>query len=120
MAEEVRNLAERSARAARETAEMIDNSVRKANDGTQIANHTAEALYRIIQEVESAAVVVAEIASASQEQADGIGQVNIAINQVSDVVQSNSATSEQSAAASEELAGQAQALKDMVSRYKLK
>ncbi len=66
------------------------------------------------------AVVVAEIASASQEQADGIGQVNIAINQVSDVVQSNSATSEQSAAASEELAGQAQALKDMVSRYKLK
>ena len=120
VAEEVRNLAERSARAARETAEMIDNSVRKANDGTQIANDTAEALYRIIQEVESAAVVVAEIASASQEQADGIGQVNIAINQVSDVVQSNSATSEQSAAASEELAGQAQALKDMVSRYKLK
>ena len=120
VAEEVRNLAERSARAARETAEMIDNSVRKANDGTQIANDTAEALYRIIQEVESAAVVVAEIASASQEQADGIGQVNIAINQVSDVVQSNSATSEQSAAASEELAGQAQALKDMVSRYELK
>ena len=120
VAEEVRNLAERSARAARETAEMIDNSVRKANDGTQIANDTAEALYRIIQEVESAAVVVAEIASASQEQADGIGQVNIAINQVSDVVQSNSATSEQSAAASEELAGQAQALRDMVSRYKLK
>ena len=120
VAEEVRNLAERSAKAARETAEMIDNSVRKAHDGTKIANDTAEALYSIIQEVERAAVVVAEIASASQEQADGIAQVNSAINQVSDVVQSNSATSEQSAAASEELAGQAQALKDMVSRYKLK
>jgi len=120
VAEEVKNLAERSAKSARETAEMIEASVKKAHEGTQIANETAEALYIIIQEVDRAAAVVAEIAFASEEQADGISQVNVAINQVSDVVQSNSATSEQSAAASEELAGQAQALKDMVSRYKLK
>lgn len=58
--------------AARETAEMIDNSVRKAHDGTKIASDTAEALYSIIQEVERAAVVVAEFASASQEQAQGL------------------------------------------------
>ncbi|WP_051188648.1 methyl-accepting chemotaxis protein [Proteocatella sphenisci] len=120
VAEEVKNLAERSAKSARETAEMIEASVKKTHEGTQIANETAQALYSIIQEVDRAAVVVAEIAFASEEQADNISQVNVAINQVSDVVQSNSATSEQSAAASEELAGQAQALKDMVSRYKLK
>lgn len=120
VAEEVRNLAARSANAAKETTAMIESSIKKVEDGTKIANETAQALHKIVGGVTEVAALVSNIAVASNEQAAGIAQINQGITQVSQVVQSNSATSEESAAASEELSSQAEMLKANVSRFKLK
>lgn len=120
VAEEVRNLAARSANAAKETTSMIEGSIKKVDAGTKIANDTALALNQIVEGIAKAAGLVGDIAIASNEQASGIAQVNQAINQVAQVVQTNSSTSEESAAASEELSSQAELLKDLVNKYKLK
>jgi methyl-accepting chemotaxis protein len=120
VAEEVRNLAARSANAAKETTALIEGSVHKVEVGTKMAQETAEALNHIVEDVEKTTVIVGNIANSSNEQATGITQINRGIEQVSQVIQTNSATAEEGAAASEELSSQAQLLKDMVSRFKLK
>jgi len=120
VAEEVRNLAARSANAAKETTDLIEGSIKKTENGTKIANETANALNKIVEDVAKAASLVGDIAVASNEQATGIAQVNQGIMQVSQVVQTNSATSEESAAASEELSSQAELLREAVSKFKLK
>ena len=120
VAEEVRSLASRSARAAKETTELIEGSIQKVADGTQLANQTAESLRQILDEAAHTAALLGEIAAASNEQATGIAQVNQGINLVAQVTQTNTATAEQSAAASEELASQADILKSMVKRFHLK
>lgn len=119
VAEEVRNLAARSANAAKETTEMIASSIKKSEDGTKIAKETADALNKIVGSLSEAGGLVTEIAGASNDQAISIGQINIGIEQVLGVVQSNSATSQENAAASEELASQSEILRETVSKYKL-
>lgn len=120
VAEEVRNLAARSAEAAKETTDLIEGSIFKVREGTDIANTTATALSEIVNGIEQAANLVGTIASASNDQATGISQVNLGIEQVSQVIQNNSATAEESAAASEELSGQAEMLREMVTRFRLR
>jgi methyl-accepting chemotaxis protein len=120
VAEEVRNLAARSAAAAKETTELIEGSIKKSDTGTKIADDTADALSHIVESVEKAVELVAQISSASNQQASAIGEVNRGIEQMSQVVQTNSATSQEAAAAAEELSGQAVMLKEMVGNFKLK
>ena len=119
VAEEVRNLAARSASAAKETTELIEGSIKKVEAGTRIADQTAAALSNIVSSVGKAAELVAQIASASNEQATGITQVDRGIEQLSQVVQTNSATAQEAAAASEELSSQADLLKSMVNQFTL-
>ena len=76
VAEEVRNLAARSANAAKETTDLIEGSIKKVENGTEIANQTAKALNEIVDGVSKAATIVAEIAASSNEQATGISQIN--------------------------------------------
>jgi len=120
VAEEVRNLAARSADAAKETTRMIEGSIKKVDDGTKIATTTAAALNKIVDDVAKVSGIVGNIASASNEQAIGISQINQGIMQVSEVVQMNSATSEESASASEELSSQAELLREQAARFILK
>ena len=120
VAEEVRNLASRSAQAAKETTALIESSIKKAEAGTKIADSTAASLASIVAGVEKTVELIGQIAVASNEQATGIMQINRGIDQLSDVVQNNSATAEESAATTEELSGQATMLKSMVAEVKLK
>ena len=119
VAQEVRNLAARSAKAAQETAVLIESSVKKTDSGAEIVNHTAESLQRIVEEATKAADLVSEIAAASNEQAQGIAQVNQGLEQVEKVTQSNTASAEQTASAAEELSSQAAMLKRLLTRFKL-
>jgi methyl-accepting chemotaxis protein len=120
VAQEVRNLAARSAGAAKETTEMIENSIKKVKDGTEITETAAAALAQIVQGVSQSTGLVEKIATASAEQALGISQVTQGINQVSQVVQANTATAEESAATCQTLFSQAEALKQLVNQFKLK
>jgi methyl-accepting chemotaxis protein len=120
VAEEVRNLAARSAKAAKETTEMIEGSIKKVNLGSDIAKKTADALVEIVSGVGKVTDLVGEIAAASNEQAQGIGQVNQGLNQLDQVTQQNTSSAEESAAASEELSGQANQLKQTISRFRLR
>lgn len=120
VAEEVRNLAQRSAKAAKETAEMIEGSITKTEVGTKIAEETSKALEEIVLGVSKVTDFISEIASASKEQAQGIGQINDGLGQVDQVTQQNSASSEELAAASEEMSSQAGMVKQMLGKFKLK
>ena len=117
VAEEVRNLAARSAKAAQETADLIEGSIGKTAAGTKIADEAAVALNAIVEGVDKTVTLSGLIATASNEQATGIAQVNKGIEQLSQVVQSSSATAQEAAASSEELAAQADQLKLMVGRF---
>ncbi|MGL6107880.1 methyl-accepting chemotaxis protein [Romboutsia sp.] len=120
VADEVRNLAAKSAEAAKSTSTLIENSIKAVDNGTKIVDDTAESLQKIIDTMHQAIVIVEDIARDSEEQSSAITQVTLGIGQISDVVQTNSATSEESAAASEELSGQAQMLKSLIDKFKLK
>jgi methyl-accepting chemotaxis protein len=119
VAEEVRSLAARSANAAKDTTQMIDKSIGKAAEGTEIAQNTSSALKMIEKGVNGTAAIISGIALSSNEQATEISQINKGIDQVSRIVQINSATAEQSAAASEELFSQAERMKELVGHFKV-
>ena len=119
VAEEVRNLAAKSASAASETAEMIEDSIRKVNNGTKLAEETAKSLDKIVTSINKVATLVSDISVASNNQATAVTQIDQALGQVANVVQTNSATSEECAAASEELSSQAATLRSLVGIFKL-
>jgi len=120
VAEEVRNLAARSAKAAKETAELIESSVEKTVRGTAIAERTSTALDEIVSSITKVTDLVSEIAAASSEQAQGINQISIGLQQIDSVVQQTTANAEESAATSEELSSQTAHLNSILSRFKLK
>ena len=114
VADEVRNLAQRSAQAAKETAEKIEEAIRKSDQGVQISGKVAQSLGDMVEKARKVDELVAEIATASREQNQGIQQVNTAVTQMDKVTQSNAANAEESASAAEELNAQAATLKDAV------
>ncbi|WP_444643079.1 methyl-accepting chemotaxis protein [Caproiciproducens sp. R1] len=119
VADEVRNLASKSAEAAKNTTDLIENSMKQVKNGTRIANETANSLLLVVDNTKEVADIVDQISRASKQQADSIGQITLGVEQISSVVQTNSATAEESAAASEELSGQAQTMKELVGKFKL-
>ncbi|MCI8504931.1 MAG: methyl-accepting chemotaxis protein [Lachnospiraceae bacterium] len=120
VADEVRNLASKSAEASANTASLIGATIKAVKEGADIADQTAASFNKITEMSEQSASIVYEISKASKEQAAAVSQVMVGIDQISSVVQTNSATAEQNAASSEELSGQAQVLKGLVSRFKLR
>jgi methyl-accepting chemotaxis protein len=120
VADEVRSLAAKSAEAAKNTNELIESSIKKAERGGEISVETSASLERIVEGIVRSSELIAGIAKSSDKQSEGISQIGDAINQVSHVVQQNSATSQQSAAASQELSGQAEILEQLLARFRLK
>ena len=118
VAGEVRRLAGKSTDAAKRTSDLIDGTVQAVEKGRKIANITAESLHNVVESTNEVLNTVDKIDEAAQHQAGSIVQVTQEIDQISYVVQNNSATSEESAA-SEELSGQAQMLKELVGRFKI-
>ncbi len=114
VADEVRNLAQRAAQAARETTGLIDDSVNRAKEGTDVAGQVGKALGEIVSDVTKVADLVNGIAKASEEQAQGVDQVNTAVSQMDKVTQQNAAGAEESASASEQLSAQATTVKSTV------
>jgi methyl-accepting chemotaxis protein len=111
---EVRNLAMRAAEAARNTADLIEGTVKKVKDGGNLVNATSDAFTEVASSAAKVGELVAEIAAASNEQAQGIGQVNTAVAEMDKVVQQNAANAEESASASEEMSAQAEQMKEYV------
>jgi len=114
VADEVRNLAMRAAEAAKNTAQLIEGSVKKINDGSALVGTTSTAFKEVADGSEKIAQLVAEINAASKEQAEGIGQITTAVTDMDKVVQQNAANAEESASASEELNAQAEQMKTVV------
>lgn len=114
VADEVRNLAQRAAGAAKDTASLIEDSINKAKDGSNVAIDVAESLVKIETNTKQVADVISEIATASKEQAQGISQVTNAVGQLDQVTQTNASAAEECAASAEELSSQAEVMKTVV------
>ena len=119
VASEVRNLAQRSAAAAKEIKALIDNSVQKADAGSRLVDQAGTTMRDVVESIRRVADIMGEISAASQEQTDGIGQVQLAISQMDQTTQQNAALVEEAAAASEQLREQAAKLSQTVAVFRL-
>jgi len=119
VASEVRNLAGRSASAAKEIKGLIQDSVRKVEEGSQLVTQSGQTLDHIVTAVKKVSDIVGEIAGASREQSAGIEQVNKAVVQLDEMTQQNAALVEQASAASQSMADQAKGLSQMMERYQV-
>ncbi len=117
VASEVRNLAQRSASAAKEIKALIGDSVEKVDLGSKLADEAGNTMREIVNSVTHVTNIMSDIAAASQEQSAGIEQVNLAINQMDEMTQQNSALVEQAAAAAESMQQQAGKLEDVVLQF---
>jgi PAS domain S-box-containing protein len=117
VASEVRSLAGRSATAAKEIKDLIQDSVKKVEDGSTLVTQSGQTLEQIVTSVKKVSDIVAEIASASREQSSGIEQVNRAVMQMDELTQQNAALVEQATAASQAMAEQARSLTNLMDRY---
>ena len=120
VADEVRNLANKSTEASENISGLIENSLKAVENGKQIADDTAQSLIQTVSDVSEVTGIIGQISTASSEQADSISSITAGIDQISSVVQTNSATAEESAAASEELLTQSQLMRKLVERFRLK
>ena len=114
VADEVRNLALRAAEAAKNTADLIESTVKKVKEGSDLVKKTENEFGEVTASVGKSGELIGEISAASQEQAQGIEQVNKAVSEMDKVVQENAANAEESAAASEEMDAQATRMKEFV------
>ncbi|HXC58706.1 MAG TPA: methyl-accepting chemotaxis protein [Steroidobacteraceae bacterium] len=119
VASEVRNLAGRSATAAKEIKALIQDSVRKVDEGSNLVTQSGSTLEQIVSSVKKVTDIVAEIAAASNEQSAGIEQVNKAVMQLDELTQQNAALVEEASAASQAMAEQARGLNDSMQRYRV-
>lgn len=120
VADEVRKLAERSNQAAGEITKLIKESTARVEEGAELSQKTEEALARIVESVESTSQKIAEIASAAMQQAASAEEVSKAVQNIAQVVEQSAAGSEELASSSEELSAQAAALRELVSRFKIR
>jgi methyl-accepting chemotaxis protein len=114
VAEEVRNLAQRAADAARETTTLIEGAAGRSREGVTVAEEVGASLGRIVNDVAQVSELISGISQASNEQAQGVDQINTAVGQMDKVTQQNAANAEESASASEQLVAQSQAVKGIV------
>jgi methyl-accepting chemotaxis protein len=119
VAGEVRNLAQRSAGAAKEIESLIRNSLEKVDRGTKLAGNAGDAIKEIVESATRVSRIVSEIRAASMEQKQGIDQINIAVSEMDTMTQQNASLVEETAAASEEMANQAQELLGLVQNFKI-
>jgi methyl-accepting chemotaxis protein len=119
VATEVRSLASRSATAAKEIKDLIQDSVKKVEDGSVLVTQSGQTLEQIVTSVKKVSDIVGEIAAASREQSSGIEQVNKAVTQMDEMTQQNASLVEQATAASQSMAGQARELDRLMQQYRL-
>jgi methyl-accepting chemotaxis protein len=119
VAGEVRNLAQRSASAAKEIKELITDSVNKTTEGTKLVENAGNTMDEVVSSVQRVADIISEISAASTEQTTGIDQVNQAVTSMDETTQQNAALVEEAAAAAESLVDQANQLADAISQFKL-